>query len=207
MEQIFNKQILIKIFFLVLIIISIKLYFENLKLNSILKNYESLPESRKLLSSNGEISKNSDSETRLSESYLQIDKGLSSIKESIKQINQTLFNLNQESSSFKIVKKANAEQQPESDKTTSTIEPQVIKQKPNDANKLSGNEDKSSVLMFDLSKPLEPVETYSGIQCRKSAVFHVSTTLCVHNIQNDIHVSGSIWRGIFFFYFKITYDL
>lgn len=51
-----------------------------------------------------------------------------------------------------------------------------------------------SVKIFDLHSPLQPEDVYSVITCRKSAEFRVKTTLCVHNLNNDIHVSGSIMR-------------
>ena len=51
----------------------------------------------------------------------------------------------------------------------------------------------ANVNIFDLSKPLEPANLYSEIQFRKSATYHVSTTLCVHNLSNDVLISGGIW--------------
>ncbi|CAF0856828.1 unnamed protein product [Brachionus calyciflorus] len=51
-----------------------------------------------------------------------------------------------------------------------------------------------NVKIFNLSSSLEPKEEYEQIQCRKSAFFHVSTTLCVHRVDLDVHVSGSIMR-------------
>ena len=47
--------------------------------------------------------------------------------------------------------------------------------------------------LFDLSSKLDPSEIYLNIQCRKSIEIFVSTTLCVHDINNDRYVSGSIW--------------
>ena len=57
---------------------------------------------------------------------------------------------------------------------------------------LSSNDD--PIAIFDLNKNLEPVELYSTIQCKKSREIYVIATLCVHDINRDIHVSGSIWR-------------
>ena len=57
----------------------------------------------------------------------------------------------------------------------------------------SANSNKS-VIVIDLSSPLEPKSLYEPIKCRKSAYFIVRTTLCVHDLDKDIHVSGSIWR-------------
>lgn len=51
-----------------------------------------------------------------------------------------------------------------------------------------------TVRLFNLHSKLEPRSVYSGIDCRRSSTYIVSTTLCVHNIDEDIHVSGSIWR-------------
>lgn len=53
-----------------------------------------------------------------------------------------------------------------------------------------------NINIFDLSKSLEPPLVYSHVKCRKSAKIHdAQTTLCVHNLINDIHVSGSIWSS------------
>lgn len=51
----------------------------------------------------------------------------------------------------------------------------------------------ANVNVFDLSQPLEPANIYSEIQCRKSATYHVKTTLCIHNLSNDVLISGGIW--------------
>ncbi len=53
---------------------------------------------------------------------------------------------------------------------------------------------KPNINIFDLNQNLEPTLVYSHIKCRKSAkIANTQTTLCVHNIVNDVHVSGSIW--------------
>jgi hypothetical protein len=57
------------------------------------------------------------------------------------------------------------------------------------------NEVIANVKLFNLSQKMEPNESYDSIQCRKSANFFVETTLCVHDIHKDIHVSGSIWNS------------
>ncbi len=54
-------------------------------------------------------------------------------------------------------------------------------------------ENTPNVKLFDLSSKLDPSEIYMNIQCRKSKEIFVSTTLCVHDINNDRYVSGSIW--------------
>jgi len=48
------------------------------------------------------------------------------------------------------------------------------------------------ISIFQLDKPLEPAKVYESIECRTSATVVVSTILCVHNREKDIHVSGSI---------------
>ena len=54
-----------------------------------------------------------------------------------------------------------------------------------------------NLVMFDLSSKLEPVELYAQIKCRKSAMHVVRTTLCVHDLRDDIHVSAQVWkRGV-----------
>jgi hypothetical protein len=50
------------------------------------------------------------------------------------------------------------------------------------------------IFLFNLSRPLEPPQLYDSIKCRKSLHIYVKTMLCVHNVDKDIHVSGSIWR-------------
>ena len=52
----------------------------------------------------------------------------------------------------------------------------------------------NGVSIFNLEKSLEPPELYNSIQCRKSRKIYVETTLCVHDLNRDVHVSGSIWR-------------
>ena len=55
--------------------------------------------------------------------------------------------------------------------------------------------DQARVTVFDLNAPLVPVDIYSNIQCRKSIKVHVSTTLCVHDLFRDVHVSGDIMNN------------
>jgi hypothetical protein len=56
--------------------------------------------------------------------------------------------------------------------------------------------DHPRIFLFNLSRPLEPLELYDSIKCRKSIHNYVRTMLCVHNVDDDIHVSGSIWRKL-----------
>ena len=63
--------------------------------------------------------------------------------------------------------------------------------------KLSETSDNDkAVKIFDLSKPLEPESDYKPIACRASQnIQNTVCTLCVHDIQKDVHVSGSIWSN------------
>ena len=54
---------------------------------------------------------------------------------------------------------------------------------------------KPRVKVFDLRRALEPKRIYEHIDCRESARFHTSVTLCTHEFKNDVHVSGSILRS------------
>jgi hypothetical protein len=51
---------------------------------------------------------------------------------------------------------------------------------------------KSNVNIFNLSQPLQPNELYESIQCTDSMIYIVKTTLCVHDVKVDMHVSGTI---------------
>lgn len=53
----------------------------------------------------------------------------------------------------------------------------------------------SLVKKINLTKPLHPKNLYSQIICRKSAKILVTTTLCIHEIPSDMHVSGSVWKN------------
>ena len=54
-------------------------------------------------------------------------------------------------------------------------------------------QEKPNVNIFNLNAPLVPDNIYASINCRKSASFYdISTTLCIHNLENDIYVSASI---------------
>ena len=59
--------------------------------------------------------------------------------------------------------------------------------------KLIGSE-LEPVKIYDLTQKLP--EDWKDIQCRKSArIQETQTTLCVHDIASDVHVSGSIWSS------------
>jgi hypothetical protein len=54
-------------------------------------------------------------------------------------------------------------------------------------------QEKPNVNIFDLNAPLEPDNIYASISCKKSASFYnISTTICLHNLEKDVFVSGSI---------------
>ncbi|CAF1043424.1 unnamed protein product [Brachionus calyciflorus] len=48
--------------------------------------------------------------------------------------------------------------------------------------------------IIDFSGLLTSQEEYDSIKCRPSAKIIVQTTLCVHNLTEDKHVSGAIWN-------------
>jgi len=54
---------------------------------------------------------------------------------------------------------------------------------------------KEKIQIFDLTQELIPEELYNSIQCRKSAEFIVTTYLCVHKLEKDQYVSGSIIKN------------
>lgn len=51
----------------------------------------------------------------------------------------------------------------------------------------------SELSIFSLNNSLKPECIYENIQCRKSELIAVQTTLCVHNLEKDIFVSKIIW--------------
>jgi hypothetical protein len=54
-------------------------------------------------------------------------------------------------------------------------------------------QEKPNVNIFNLNAPLVPDNIYASINCRKSASFYnISTTICLHNLENDVFVSGSL---------------
>ena len=48
--------------------------------------------------------------------------------------------------------------------------------------------DTNNANVFDLRRKLEPSKIYDSIRCRKSLKYIVQTTLCVHDIKDDVHV-------------------
>ena len=61
------------------------------------------------------------------------------------------------------------------------------------ATTIKTTQEKPNVNIFDLNAPLVPVNVYASINCKNSASFYnISTTLCLHNLENDVFVSGSI---------------
>ena len=47
----------------------------------------------------------------------------------------------------------------------------------------------ANVKVFDLRTKLEPESIYSHIECIRSAKIMVTTTLCIHDLKSDVHVS------------------
>ena len=71
--------------------------------------------------------------------------------------------------------------------TAATTQPTSLKAK-------KTAESVTRIKIFDLNKPLDPDDIYDRIQCRKSLKIFVSTTLCVHDLANDVHVSRDVMR-------------
>ena len=58
---------------------------------------------------------------------------------------------------------------------------------------MKSSEKEPNVKIFDLNTPLVPDNIYSSINCTKSTSFYdISTALCLHSLDKDIFVSGSI---------------
>ena len=51
------------------------------------------------------------------------------------------------------------------------------------------------VKIIDLSQKLLPESIYSEIPCRKSAIFTIETTICVHDNKDIDGVSNIIWKS------------
>jgi hypothetical protein len=68
--------------------------------------------------------------------------------------------------------------------------------KKNSKNQTSNIDDQMTmnhnVIVFNLSQPLLPSVLYESIQCTDSMIYIVKTTLCVHDVKVDMHVSGTI---------------
>lgn len=151
-----NKQILFKILLTVLVIISVKLFYDNKKLNNQIQQFENY-----LVKNLNQIAKPDDKQANIDSETNQ--KQFDTIYKSLEEIkNKFIFNFQSKSDREPIVQEI--------------------------------QEVKANVNEFKLSQPLLPANIYDPIQCRKSAVYFVSTTLCVHDINKDVHVSGSIWR-------------
>lgn len=54
---------------------------------------------------------------------------------------------------------------------------------------------KNLVSVIDLSSRPLPRSLYKPIKCRKSNMYIVRTTLCVHDLERDIHVRNSNYLG------------
>jgi hypothetical protein len=67
--------------------------------------------------------------------------------------------------------------------------------------KINGSDHaKNLVSVIDLNSHLLPRDLYKPIKCRKSNMYIVRTTLCVHDLERDVHVRKS--NSYFFLYNK-----
>jgi hypothetical protein len=46
-----------------------------------------------------------------------------------------------------------------------------------------------NIKIFNLMRQLEPISMYDNIKCRESILNIVKTTICVHDLKDDVHVS------------------
>lgn len=69
--------------------------------------------------------------------------------------------------------------------------------KKNNHSRETNNETNNLVTLIDLRTRLRPKSLYKRIECRKSLMHVVRTTLCVHDIEKDIHVR-LIWLWMCF---------
>ena len=53
---------------------------------------------------------------------------------------------------------------------------------------VQNNGSSNIVMLVDLTTKLRPRRIYKHIKCRKSILYVVRTTLCVHNLEQDVHV-------------------
>jgi len=49
--------------------------------------------------------------------------------------------------------------------------------------------------LFDIRKPLLPLELYEPIKCKQAGKFVVAPIICVHDLDKDIWVSAFIWNN------------
>jgi hypothetical protein len=57
---------------------------------------------------------------------------------------------------------------------------------------LEGQNESPNVKIFNFKKPQEPAVLYDKIECIKSAVMVVSTTICLHDLDKDVYVSKTL---------------
>lgn len=166
-----NKQILIKILFSLLILLTIGFYLENTKLKTKIDILNTtLTSISKALKDNVDESLDQIELLKLSQQELEknwnkldeIANITEKIQEKVGKLNKTLI------------------------QTVAQIKEKFMT--------IVEVETEANVKIFNLNKPLEPNDTYAPIICRKSAHFQVTTSLCIHDVQKDIHVSGSILR-------------
>ena len=60
--------------------------------------------------------------------------------------------------------------------------------------KIAPDDQKANVNLIDLNQPLEPKHCYEKIQCRESSARNIKSTICIHDPDDDIYVSKSIWN-------------
>jgi FkbM family methyltransferase len=179
MVECLNRNIFFKLVLVLAIVLSIKFYFDKKKIEEELLK-EKL--SQKSSGDGGDSNKNNKDIL-----YYEIKKNLGELSEIL---GQSRDNLKQYSNLAKELGKYNSDIV------------KLIKNSSKDGKKISKYIDNTLLLssndepiaIFDLSKALEPVELYSPIKCKTSREIFVIATLCVHDIERDIHVSGSIWR-------------
>lgn len=173
-----KKQLVFKVVALLLLLITVKYYLENIDLKTRLNSLNSSPLSPSLTPFNIENVNQkliSNTENSLNELNKKVYLELSNTLNRLQDTSNLTRNLIELIDKFKGVNVNSS-----ASKTT-------------DSNTVS-NVPAPNIVLFDLNKALEPASEYDPIQCRKSAVYYVSTTLCVHNLNQDVHVSGSIWR-------------
>ena len=54
---------------------------------------------------------------------------------------------------------------------------------------------KSNVKIFDLKQNLSHIKLYDKIKCNQVEISYAKTTLCLHDLKDDIFVSASLAQG------------
>ncbi|CAF1095912.1 unnamed protein product [Brachionus calyciflorus] len=58
----------------------------------------------------------------------------------------------------------------------------------------TASENSNGINIIDFSGLLTTQDIFDSIKCRKSEKIIVKTTLCIHDLTDDEHVSGAIWK-------------